>query len=38
MEKFRLRFVSHLSHQKQETFYSGNWRAFDINPADMQGE
>lgn len=38
MKKFRLRFVSHLSQQKQETFYSGSWRAFDINPADMQGE
>lgn len=38
MKKFRLRFVSHLSHQNQETFYSGSRRVFDINTAGMQGE
>lgn len=38
MKKFRLRFISHLSYQNQETFYSGSWRVFDINPADMQRE
>lgn len=38
MKKFRLRFISHLSYQNQETFYSGSWRVFDINPADIQRE